>query len=305
IVLLACGAITSVDVRYWHDSEALFTRALKRTEPSVFALHSLASAKLLNGKVDEAIVDLHACVKLQPSNPHARRALGYALREAKRYDEARQQLATSLRIEPKDGRSWEAMGRLYADQGKWREATDHYEVAAELRPDDYDIRLALAAAHRQVGERELAMNDLRAAQAINGNPMQPWYLEGVLLLECDRPTEAIAPLKQAVALAPSNADAQYRLGLALMQSGHGAAAVGPLMKAVELSPNSPEPLARLAWVLATHPDEKRRSGADALALAQRANALSKEPSAEALDALAAAQAEQKQFSDAAQTAALA
>jgi hypothetical protein len=75
------------------------------------------------------------------------------------------------------------------------------------------------------------------------------------------------------------------------------------MTAVKLSPTSPEPLHRLAWLLATHPDSKVRSGPDALFLANRASELTKEHSADALDALAAAQAEQRQFDNAAETAA--
>src|SRR5205814_5558189 len=81
-ILFACEAITMRDVPYWHDSQALFTRALERTEPNVFALHSLACAKLLNGNRQGAIADLRACAALQPSNPHVRRGLGYSLREA-------------------------------------------------------------------------------------------------------------------------------------------------------------------------------------------------------------------------------
>src|SRR5205823_2524574 len=94
----------------------------------------------------------------------------------------------------------------------------------------------------------------------------------------------------------------FRLGTALMQSGHGDLATGPLLKASQLLPNSPEPLARLAWVLATHPDDELRRGSDALFLAGRANDLAKSSSAQALDALAAALAEQRQFDQAAQTA---
>src|SRR5262249_20122512 len=102
---------------------------------------------------------------------------------------------------------------------------------------------------------------------------------------------------------PTNAESYYRMGVALMNAGHGAAAVAPLMTAVKLAPTSPEPLHRLAWLLATHPDSKVRSGPDALFLANRAAELTKENSADALDALAAAQAEQRQFDDAAETAA--
>ena len=49
IVIFAFAFTARAQVAYWHDSEALFTRALQRTEPNVFSLHSLASAKILKG----------------------------------------------------------------------------------------------------------------------------------------------------------------------------------------------------------------------------------------------------------------
>ena len=303
VVLFACEAVTITDVRYWHDSEALFTRALQRTEPNVFALHSLASAKLLNGNRNGAIADLQQCAKLQPGNPHVRRALGYALREAGRYEEAHAQLKNSLQLNPRDGRSWEAMARLLADQGKWVGAAKHYAIAAEMRPDDYGIRMALAAAHYQSGDREAALADLRAAQVINASQAQPWHMAGVLLLEMNQPTAALEALRRASALAPGDVDTLYRIGVALMRTGRGADAVAPLMRAVTLSPGSPEPMERLAWLLSTHPDAKVRSGQDALYLATRASEMTAEQSPQVLEALAAAQAEQRQFDDAATTAA--
>ncbi len=304
-VMLLCGAgyVTAKEVPYWHDSEPLFTRALDRTEPNVFTLLSLASAKVLNGNIDSAIADYRTCVRMQPHNPHVRRAFGYALREAKRYDEAHEQLKRSLSINPNDGRSWEAMARLYADEKKWPEAAEHYAAAAELRPDDFSIRTALSAAHYESGDREAALADLRAAEAINPSSPQPWRMAGVLLIELNRPDEAAQSLHRAIELEPDNADTYYRLGVALMNCGRGTAAVAPLMTAVKLAPTSPEPLYHLAWLLATHPDAKVRSGPDALFLANRAAELTKEHSPDALDALAAAQAEQRQFDDAAETAA--
>ena len=88
-----------------------------------------------------------------------------------------------------------------------------------------------------------------------------------------------------------------------MGCGRGTEAASVLLVALQRNPNSPEVLARLAWVLATHPDGKFRRGEDAMLLATRADQLTGSKNPDVLDALAAAQAEQKQFDDAAETAA--
>jgi Flp pilus assembly protein TadD len=125
---------------------------------------------------------------------------------------------------------------------------------------------------------------------------------GRLLHESGRSAEAVAPLVRAVTIEPSLADGHHQLGLALMSSGRGADAAGAFMAALQRTPNAPDVMAKLAWVLATHPDEKARRGEDAIFLANRANVLTKSTRPEILDALAAALAEQKQFEDAAETA---
>jgi tetratricopeptide (TPR) repeat protein len=300
--LLACAWVTRIDVGYWNNSEKLFTRALERTEPNVFSMHIIAVSMVQRSEYDGAVKMLEEAKKLQPGNPHIRRAYGYALRHAKRLDESQKQLTIALKIDPEDGRSWDAMAQLYADKKEWEKAADHFEVAAERRPDDFDIRMALAAAHRESGQRDAALDDLRIAQRLNPRLSQPWFLEGVLLLESNRPADAVAQLARAAMLSPNHAETQYHLGLALMQSGQGHSAVEPLMNAVQLSPTSPDPMIRLAWLLATHPDPRLRHGEEALYFAVRADELTGHKSPQALDALAAAQAERLQFDQAAQTA---
>ena len=97
-------------------------------------------------------------------------------------------------------------------------------------------------------------------------------------------------------------DVHYRLALTYMHMGRADRAVGPLMKAIKLTPDAPEPMAKLAWILATHPDPKLRSVKDALFLATRASELTQNNNAQVLQSLAAAQAANEQFDQAATTA---
>lgn len=302
LAIIACASVTHNDVPYWRNSETLYARSLERTEPNVFALHVVAVAQAQRDEFDGAIQLLEQAKKLQPGNPHVRRALGYTLREAKRFDEAKKQLDIALKIDREEGRTWDELGRLYTDMKEYKKAAEHFAVAAKIRPDDFDIRMSLAAARKDCGQHDEALNDLRIAQRMNPRLAQPWYFEGVWLLEAGETEPAIKALANAVARDPRKADAQYRLGVALMQIGQGASAVAPLMNAVQLAPNSPDALTRLAWLLAAHPDARLRQGGDALYFAQRADELSDHKSPEALDALAAAQAEQMQFDLAVETA---
>ena len=76
--------------------------------------------------------------------------------------------------------------------------------------------LARAYAYHRMGDRDAA---LREADALLAKaPGDPFYLElrGQILLESGKPTEALAPLRQAVAIAPDQPMIQSMLGHALL-----------------------------------------------------------------------------------------
>lgn len=301
VTLMSFAALTAQDVRWWHDTEVLFTRSIEMTEPNVFAMHNLGCALMKRGANSEAIAQFERCAQIQPQNPYVRQALGYALLEAKKPTEALQQLKIAIRLKPDYARTWNTFGHVFASQQKWEAAADHFAAAIDLDKDDYDSYLFLAAAKRQMGQADEALADLESALKLGPYMAQPWHMYGTLLIEANRPADAVPALQRAIALEPTLADAHLRLGIAQMRSGHGRQAIEPLMNALKLEPNSPEALAKLGWLLSTYPDAKLRRGEEALALAERANQLSKS-SPQFLSVLAAAYAEQKQFPQAAKTA---
>jgi tetratricopeptide (TPR) repeat protein len=301
--LLALALLSAVDASYWTDTEPLFRRALARTEPNAFALFNTGMGAARRHDYDQGVADLRTAIAQQPSNPYLRRAIGYILREAKRYDEARAELTLALQLNDKMPLAWAEMGQLSIDQKRWADAVTCYTKAAALAPDNYNDHLNLAIAYRMSGQTESAMAELKQAIAINPLESKPPFMLGQLLLESSRPADAIAPLARSVSLDPMFADAQLALGNALMRSGHGDRAVGPLMAAMQLAPASPEPVSELAWLLATHPNDNVRRGEDAMFLANHAKEMMTSPSPKMLDTLAAAMAEQQQFDQAAATAA--
>jgi predicted Zn-dependent protease len=86
---------------------------------------------------------------------------------------------------------------------------------------------------------------------IQAQPQNPYFyeLKGQALLEAGRATEAVAPLRRAVQLAPNPAIIQIMLGQALLQSNNKAVAeeaVTMLETALRREPESPEAFDQLA-----------------------------------------------------------
>jgi protein O-mannosyl-transferase len=121
------------------------------------------------------------------------------------------------------------------------------------------------------------------------------YNLGVSLAERGRLGEAIDHYDRALEMTPQNADARFNLALALAKVGRTGDAVTNYWKVLEIAPRHMHACNDLAWLLATYPSAALRNGTDAVVLARRAVQITESRDPNALDTLAAAYAEVKQF----------
>jgi spermidine synthase len=149
---------------------------------------------------------------------------------------------------------------------------------------------------------ELGAENIPAAIAI---------LEQLLAIEEEQPTalrmlaelrlrngqfeRAMAPLRLFQSLEPTEAIGYHLLGRALMLTGRSDEALEQFRQSVERQPDAYMSLARMAWILATHPDPGLLNPAEAIRLAQTAVELSNRQDPFVLQTLAAAYAADGQF----------
>ena len=149
-----------------------------------------------------------------------------------------------------------------------RERAD--QVARRYPPSDTSLpaRYARAIASYRFSEARGALAQIDAL--IQAQPHNPYFyeLKGQALLEGGRPAEAVAPLRQAIQLAPSPALIQIMLGQALVATrdrGRLDEAVSILQAAVNREPESPEGYSQLAMAYGQKNDLARADLASAQA----------------------------------------
>ena len=125
---------------------------------------------------------------------------------------------------------------------------------------------------------------------------------GNALAESGRLDAAIEQYRQALAIKPDYSAARQNLDIAVARRDLAAAAIARARAAVAAGRDNVDATAALARLLATCPAESLRNGAEAMALAKRANEICGGSRADVLDALAAAYAENGQFAEAVATA---
>jgi tetratricopeptide (TPR) repeat protein len=231
-------------------------------DPADIDLHDdVALLYLQLGRAREAVVHFEASAKLRPQSPAVHFNLGTALTMAGRLDDAVSQYGEALRIEPGYANAHNNLADVLSAQNKLDDAIRHYRDA--LRSDPRH-----AAAHNNLGSALMRQN---------------------------RTAEALSHLVEALRINPEYADAHYNIGDAYMRGGQSAEALEHFRQVVRLRPDWTPGLARLAWLLATAPQEALHDPKQAVWLAERAATLEGRRDFRTLDVLAAAYADAGMF----------
>jgi tetratricopeptide (TPR) repeat protein/mono/diheme cytochrome c family protein len=210
------------------------------------------------------------------------------------------------------------------------------EVLIAREPDYVDLRNDAALIYRELGRFDRALVHFSAVARLQPASPAAQYNVGVTLEALGREAEAVSRYNEAIRLDQSYAPAhnalanllyrsrrvddaivEYRAALqsddtlvlahcslarALIERSRPTEAVDEYRAALSVAPDSVPCLVNFAWLLGAHRDPTVRRPAEAIALAERAVAVTDRENADALDALAAAYAGAGRFDAAVATA---
>jgi Flp pilus assembly protein TadD/thiol-disulfide isomerase/thioredoxin len=183
-------------------------------------------------------------------------------------------------------------GRAIADPAVARtldryETILHYRRATRLRQDG---QLDAAAYHFQ--------------EVLRRNPQHAMshYDLAAIYMQQQRTAEARTHFQEASRLDPTLAKAHFDFAKALEARGEALKAIVHYQTVLVMEPGNLPAMNNLAWLLAVHPNDEIRDGAESFRLATQAVTLTAGKAPEILDTLAASQAELGKFDDAVNTA---
>ncbi len=262
-VLGALSMATVRQVALWKDNRTLFTRALALDADNPVAHQCLGSELLKAGRPREAMLHFEAELREIPGFLDAHIDLGTALGMLGRYDEAAAQFRGSLRVrENANVRHNLALALMHL--GRTDEAVAEYRAALRDDPDQYEALVEFATV---LGKR-------------------------------DQVGEAAPLLRHAVELQPGVAKPRRMLAVTLTLEGDVEEAIQQYRVLARQDSTDLDALNNIAWIRATHPDPRRRDGAEAVRLAELARDRSREPVAMLYSTLAASYAEAGRMPDA-------
>jgi tetratricopeptide (TPR) repeat protein len=231
----------------------------------VAARQLLAQALMAGGHTAEAVQELEEAVTRAPEDPEVAFALaGAHLRAGDAA--AAERLFAGVAARRPGAESWVLIGRTYRDLGDQTRARAALERALALDPRARRAHFylgTLALMEEGSSGLEAAMAEFRRELKLApGDPIAQLYL-GMSLVEARRPEEALAPLTAAAESEVCRRDALYFLGRAQLGLDRPAEAAAVLRQALALAaagPADPGLLAGFHYQLGT---ALRRLGAEA------------------------------------------
>jgi tetratricopeptide (TPR) repeat protein len=268
IVFLSWSA--SLQASHWRNSESLWKHTLALMPNNEVAHNQLGNLCLEKGLIDEAAIHYQAAVNVWPQDATFQANLGKALLRKRLPEEAIAHFQKALESSPGGAEAQRAqaqsnIGNALLQKGLVDEAIVQFQQALELAPADRIIHNDYGNALLEKGLLDGAIDQFQAALDSGGE---------------DNYTALI----------------HYNLANTLRQRKLLNQAVAHYREAIKREPRLVQAQNRLAWTLATSSDASIRNGPEAIELATRANELSAGENPMFLRTLAAACAENGQFS---------
>jgi hypothetical protein len=216
IVVVCCSLAAVRQLRYWKDSETLFTHTLAVTSDNPFA-EFLLGETLQTTKPDEAMLHLQRAMDLTlPSLktkgakapdwfPQAYVSMGTAL-----LTKARPMADSPVRSALIRGAITNDRYALSLDPNT-PGAANNIAAATQMLPhnprqDEYDRYLDEGTKLSQAGHYDEAVSQYRLAAEIFPNSVEPHIYLGLGLLQANKPSEGVAELRAAKAISPTDAN---------------------------------------------------------------------------------------------------
>jgi protein O-mannosyl-transferase len=304
IALVLCAWLTRAQLRYWHDSIALFQHAVNLTVGDSAAAANLGYALAEQGQHDKAIAYYKAVLRSHPrASATVWNNFGASLLATEKLEEAIDAFQNALKIDPSMGDAHENLARALVRSGRQQESLIHFRDAARLEPENASIHNIYAVMLGEAGRTDEAMQEFQIALRLAPGSAATHVNLANLLVKQHAWDEAMAHYAEALHLNPAFVEAHYYIASLLLNEGRTADAAAHCIAALQIKADYVPAMEGLAWIYATAGGKAAsQHAAQAVRLAEQACRISGCKQSGELDTLAAAYANAGRFEEAVKTA---
>jgi tetratricopeptide (TPR) repeat protein len=221
--LAICAALTWNQLKYWKNSETLYTRMINATPNNFMAHYNLGNFYSRAGNTNAALTNYEAALAEEPNYADAHNNIGAIYLDSQHYGEAIQHYRAAVRIEP-DYLDYFNLANALAD-------------AASARHDSAQFAEAVAT--------------YRQALQINPSSSEAHHNLGLTFQAESSNAQAIAEFAEAARLDPKLIDSLSGIAISCAMQNQMPNAESAFRKLVQLRPNDPRNYGNFGNVLAS------------------------------------------------------
>lgn len=179
------------------------------------------------GQLNDAFVEFHKSIKLNPNNKRSLNFLGYISTKFNNYDDAVSYYKRAIAIDPDYSDAINNLGVAYAEIKDWDEAIKQFKSAIRnpLYRTPERAYSNLGYAFYQKGAYTDAEEALE--EALLRNPVLPraFYILGLIYVKLHENESAIKEFEKAIGIVPYYIEAHWELANAYLRSGENEKAL--------------------------------------------------------------------------------
>lgn len=143
-LLVLLSALTWRQIGVWHDSTALWTRAVQIYPEGARSLTNYGAALMRNGEVEKAMEQYRKALRIVPFYSVAHNNLASALLSRGKYDLAIGEYREAIRLNPNFSQAYYNLGVTLVLAGQPKEAVLQFREALRIEPNFEDAKRVLA-----------------------------------------------------------------------------------------------------------------------------------------------------------------
>jgi tetratricopeptide (TPR) repeat protein len=238
VVLAGAIAATSIQLRYWRNSVALFGHTLDVTKNNWIMHGNYATVLTAAGEEEKAIEQFNRALKIKPNSAEVHINLGNLLRDAGRLDDAIKHYRKAIKLEPNLSEGHYNLAVALVKQQEFDEAISEYREAWRLDKWNSDALSNLAyLLDEKKGQAQEAIKLYKQVIELEpGNIIAHGRL-GLALAKVDRIDEAIEEFRIVLKARPDDVEMHCNVGILLEKKDKTAEAIEHYRQALKIKPD--------------------------------------------------------------------
>jgi serine/threonine protein kinase/cytochrome c-type biogenesis protein CcmH/NrfG len=200
--------------------------------------YQLGRAYALTGKLSESVQELEQAKALQPHDAAVRTMLGLVLQDLKQHKQAITELEQAVRLKKDEPIVHFLLGKSYLFTDQFDKAERVFGEAVRLDPNDADYHYYLGVTRLRKKQPDGAIQALQQAIKLASDHYLAHYFLGEAYLAKDNYQEALRWFQKAAPMDPTDPDPHTRMAICYALLNRRTDAIAAVRQALAIDPNN-------------------------------------------------------------------